>query len=105
MKNTIPRILNKLTNSCKKTVELIDKKTFSKLSVIEKTKLKLHKSICKTCKAYEEHSKFLDEAVDKLYNQKLRIKLPSKLLHLLANLKNLIILLLYKHIILWNIHI
>ncbi|MGJ8759377.1 MAG: hypothetical protein ACSHXA_02470 [Polaribacter sp.] len=70
MKNTIPRILNILTNSCKKTVELIDKKTFSKLSVIEKTKLKLHKSICKTCKAYEEQSKFLDEAVDKLYNQK-----------------------------------
>ncbi|QXP65177.1 hypothetical protein [Polaribacter sp. HaHaR_3_91] len=70
MKNTIPRILNKLTNSCKKTVELIDKKTFSKLSVIEKTKLKLHKSICKTCKAYEEQSKFLDQAVVKLYNQK-----------------------------------
>ena len=30
----------------------------------------MHKSICKTCNAYEQRSKFLDSAVSKLFNQK-----------------------------------
>lgn len=70
MKNTVQKIKNKLTNSCKVTVELIDKKKFSKLTLLDKVKLKLHKSMCKTCNAYENRSNFLDKAIDKLYNQK-----------------------------------
>lgn len=70
MNSTAQKIMNKLINSCKKTTELIDKKAFSKLSLLEKIKLRLHKSMCKTCNAYEDRSKFLDNAVDKLFNQK-----------------------------------
>lgn len=65
----IQKITNTLINSCKKTVELIDKSAIVKLSLIEKIKLLLHKSMCKTCTAYEPCSKFLDTAIGELLNQ------------------------------------
>ena len=67
-KNT-QKIMNKLINSCKKTVELIDKSAVIKLSLKEKIQLQMHKSMCKTCNAYEQRSKFLDKAMGKLFNQ------------------------------------
>lgn len=62
--------MNKLVNSCKKTTELIDKRAISKLSMIEKVQLELHKTMCKTCTSYEQRSNFLDEAVNNLFNPK-----------------------------------
>jgi ABC-type hemin transport system ATPase subunit len=70
MKKIIQRIMNILINSCKKTAELIEKRAISKLSVTEKVQLQLHKSMCETCTSYEQRSKFLDDAVSKLFSQK-----------------------------------
>ena len=60
--------MNKFINSCKKTTELIDKRDISKLSLTEKVQLQLHTSMCKTCQAYEQRSKFLDKAIGKFFN-------------------------------------
>jgi hypothetical protein len=69
MKKITQKIMNILFNSCKKTVELIDKRAFVKLNIKEKILLQLHKSMCKTCTAYEHRSKFLDRAIGKIFNQ------------------------------------
>ena len=68
MKKILQKIMNKLINSCKKTTELIDKEAISKLTLTEKEQLQLHKSMCKTCNAYAHRSKFLDNAIGKLFN-------------------------------------
>ncbi|MCI2230040.1 hypothetical protein MC378_12750 [Polaribacter sp. MSW13] len=68
MKKLTQKLLNKFINSCKKTTELIDKKTFSRLSFLEKAQLRLHKSVCKTCNAYEKRSQFLDKSLENLFN-------------------------------------
>ncbi|NCO62416.1 MAG: hypothetical protein GW839_02440 [Flavobacteriales bacterium] len=52
-----------MVNSCKKTTELIDKQTLTSLSIKERLQLYIHKSMCKTCTAYEQQSKFIDNAV------------------------------------------
>jgi hypothetical protein len=69
MKKRIQKIMNILINSCKKTTELIDKKAISELSLTEKAQLQLHNSMCKTCNAYEQRSKFLDKVFGKLFDQ------------------------------------
>lgn len=70
MTNGMEKIMNIIVNSCKKTVELIDKRQFVKLNIIEKIQLLVHKSMCETCTAYEQRSKFLDKAVNNLLNPK-----------------------------------
>ncbi|NCP90107.1 MAG: hypothetical protein GW827_07645 [Flavobacteriales bacterium] len=57
------KIMYKMVNSCKKTTELIDKQTLTSLSIKERLQLYIHKSMCKTCTAYEQQSKFIDNAV------------------------------------------
>lgn len=56
-----------MVNSCKKTTELIDKKFVTSLSIKERMQLFFHKSMCKTCTSYEHQSKFIDNAVSKLF--------------------------------------
>ncbi len=56
-----------MVNSCKKTTELIDKKLLTSLSIKEKMQLYFHKSMCKTCTSYEHQSRFIDNAVSKLF--------------------------------------
>lgn len=69
----LKKIMDKMVNSCKKTTELIDKKFLTTLSVKESVQLYFHKSICKTCSAYEHQSKFIDNAVSKLFHGKPKI--------------------------------
>ena len=59
--------MDKMVNSCKKTTELIDKKFLTSLSIKENVQLYFHKSMCKTCSSYEHQSKFIDNAVSKLF--------------------------------------
>lgn len=63
----VKRIMDKMVNSCKKTTELIDKKFLTSLSIKERIQLYVHKSMCKTCTSYEYQSKFIDNAVSKLF--------------------------------------
>lgn len=58
-----------LVNSCKKTTELIDKQAIVPLSVKEKMQLQMHKSMCKTCSAYEHQSKFLDKVISNWFGK------------------------------------
>lgn len=49
--------------SCLKATELIEKKLRFKLSLSEKIRLTMHKSMCDACTNYEKQSKFLDDAI------------------------------------------
>ena len=51
--------------SCKKATEMVEKKTVTSLSFIEKLKLKMHLSMCDACKAYEKQSKIIDNFLHK----------------------------------------
>ncbi|MGJ8591737.1 MAG: hypothetical protein ACSHXF_04275 [Aquaticitalea sp.] len=62
----LKRIMDAMVNSCKKTTELIDKQFLKPLTAKEKIQLSFHTSMCKTCKAYENQSRFLDKAISKL---------------------------------------
>lgn len=62
------KIMNRLVNSCKKTTELIDKQLFAPLTAKEKMQLQVHKSMCKTCTAYEHQSKVIDTLINKWFN-------------------------------------
>jgi hypothetical protein len=65
--------MQKMINSCKKNTELIDKKFLTSLSIKEKIQLYFHKSMCKTCTAYEHQSKFIDNAITKWFQNKSEI--------------------------------
>lgn len=47
--------------SCKKATELIEKKSLIGISFKEKIQLRMHKSICDACTAYEKESLWLDK--------------------------------------------
>lgn len=47
--------------SCKKATALIEKSSLVSLSFKEKVQLRLHKSMCDACTAYEKQSKKIDE--------------------------------------------
>lgn len=75
------KIMNVMANSCKKTTELIDKQLFTPLSVKEKMQLQVHKSMCKTCTAYEHQSKLIDSIIGKWFTtgkSKVNVKLPEE---------------------------
>ena len=49
--------------SCKKTTELIEKKSFIGLSYKEEFQLRLHTRICDSCSNYKKQSTILDNIV------------------------------------------
>ncbi|MDE3183177.1 MAG: hypothetical protein KGM16_07140 [Bacteroidota bacterium] len=59
------KIMQLIMLSCKKATELIEKKLLTKLSFREKVQLKMHKSLCDACTAYEKQSKLMDELLSK----------------------------------------
>lgn len=63
------KIMNWLVLSCKKATTLIEKKLLVKLSFREEVQLKLHKSMCNACTAYEKQSKKMDEIFHKHINE------------------------------------
>lgn len=72
--------MNMMANSCKKTTELIDRQLFMPLTSKEKVQLQIHKSMCKTCAAYEHQSKLLDSIIGKWFTgkHKVNVKLPDE---------------------------
>lgn len=58
--------------SCKRASELIDRRTVDKLSFSERTRLRLHLSMCKKCSSYAQHSEFVDLAVQRLLDTPLK---------------------------------
>ncbi len=59
----LKKAMRKILNSCKKTTELIDIKAMTSLSFKNRVQLYLHKTMCKTCSAYEHQSKLIDSSV------------------------------------------
>ena len=61
--------------SCCKASEIEEKKRISSISVMERIKLKIHSVVCAGCKAYTNHSKFLEDAYKKIKLNKTDAKL------------------------------
>ena len=59
------KLMNYLMLSCKKATELIEKRSLVRLSFKEKVQLRLHKSMCDACTAYEKQSRKIDELLHK----------------------------------------
>lgn len=58
------KLLHLFMLSCEKATELIEKKLIIQLSLIENVQLKMHKTICDACTAYEKQSKKIDEVLN-----------------------------------------
>jgi hypothetical protein len=56
--------------SCRKTTELIDKKSVLPLAINEKIILFYHETICKTCHHYKNQSQLIDATFEKMYQEK-----------------------------------
>ena len=59
------KIMQLLMLSCKKATELIEKRSLVKLSFKERVQLRMHKSMCDACTAYEKQSRKIDELLHK----------------------------------------
>ena len=59
------KLMNYLMLSCRKATELIEKRTLVRLSFKEKVQLRMHKSMCDACIAYEKQSRKIDELLHK----------------------------------------
>ncbi len=57
------RIMHFLFLSCMKATELIEKGLHVKLSLTERLKLALHKSMCDACRIYEKQSEIIDHSL------------------------------------------
>lgn len=74
------KIMHILFLSCLKATELLEKKLYFKLSLMEKLQLQLHKSMCKACSNYQKQSILIDKAIAKqqdLENQQVEIDVDS----------------------------
>lgn len=71
--------------SCKKAAELIDRKSVTRLSIVEQWQLSFHMRMCKVCSAYEKQSRVID-----LTNQKFHQVTPPAI-HLPESAKSKII--------------
>ena len=57
------KLMHILFLSCFKATELIEKKIYFKLSIIEKLQLAAHKSMCSACSNYEKQTYMIDRAM------------------------------------------
>lgn len=62
--------MNILVLSCKKATELIEKRSMTKLNILDRIQLKMHLSMCKACNQYSKQSEFIDLAINKAMNNK-----------------------------------
>ncbi len=58
-----------LLMSCKRATELIEKRSVTDLSLVERFRLKLHTSMCHACSEYAMQSKFLQKAIAKWFTE------------------------------------
>ena len=57
------RAMNFLMLSCKRSTELIEKKSDSGLNLMERLQLSMHMSMCSACSAWQKHSAEMDTAL------------------------------------------
>lgn len=74
----IHKIIFPVINSCKKSTELIEKKAFQPLTLIENIKLKLHLSMCVACKAYASQSEIIEKAIAQWFEKNKNKKLSEE---------------------------
>lgn len=63
-------MMNWLMLSCKKAAELIDRKSVTRLSMIERWQLSFHLRMCNVCSAYEKQSSVIDQTAQKFHRIK-----------------------------------
>ena len=56
--------------SCKQAAFLDSKATFRALNPIEAVKLKMHLKVCSTCQDFHKDSALIDEAIEKITQQR-----------------------------------
>ena len=54
--------------SCRKATLLIEKQSVARLSLKERVQLRLHKSMCDACTAYEKQSRKIDQLLSSNLN-------------------------------------
>jgi len=65
-------LMNILMLSCKKSSELIEKKMYFRLTLIERIQLAMHISMCDACKNWKKQSKHLDKMLHKHINEQVK---------------------------------
>ncbi len=63
------KLMNLLFLSCLRATELIEKKLIFRLSLSEKIRLSMHKTMCSACTMYEKQSISLDKAISGSVNK------------------------------------
>ncbi len=54
-----------LSLTCNKATEMVEKEKVTKITWVEKIKLKLHLSVCKVCQSYKTNSDLMDSFFEK----------------------------------------
>ncbi len=63
--------------SCKKASELIDKSDETKLSLMERLKLRFHVAMCDGCKSYQKQSSFITTVLNRNLKNKSETTMPQ----------------------------
>lgn len=59
------RLMHFFVLSCKKATALIEKRSVTPLSITESVRLRIHKTVCDACTAYEKQSRTIDTLLNK----------------------------------------
>ncbi len=70
------KLMHILMLSCKKASELIDKKSFVKLTLKEKVMLRIHTSMCDACITYQKQSNAIDKILHEHVHHSDEKKMP-----------------------------
>lgn len=73
--------MNWLFFSCQHVTELVEKKQFVPLSLMERIKFKGHILICNACRSYERQSALLED----MFYQMTDSSVPEKQMHVMDN--------------------
>jgi len=65
----IRKLIHRLSLSCQKSTQLIEKRFYRKLSLRERIQLRMHTMMCEVCPVYEKQSSILEEGIAKDLNR------------------------------------
>ena len=77
MNRLMKQLIHFFVLSCRKATELIEKKIYFKLSLIEKIQLRLHMSLCDACVKYKKQSWLLHKILKHFDHDHQAGNLPS----------------------------
>ena len=64
----IKKLMNWLFFSCQHATELVEKREFVSLSLLEKIRFKCHTLLCTACRSYEKQSVLIEKMVHRMTN-------------------------------------